>query len=170
MNSLSKIITLIATLSILIAIIMFAINPSSLSTEKRYKENVFTSDKTDMTKGKQKLAQTRRHDKTVRIISDSMVSLGDFTFNSGGNTKVIANITLKFKSTKDGWLNSDDGKDEIKKRGTLLRSSVIDTMMDNHGVKSNNDKLKTQLLQNINNNLSEATATEIYFNKFIVQH
>lgn len=170
MNNASKIITLIILIAISIAAIVFIISPSSFSAEKRYKENVFTTDMTDMTKGKQKLAQSRRHDTQVRIISNSMASLGDFTFNSGGNTKIIANISLKFKNTKDGWFNSDDAKNEISKRGTILRSSVIDTMMDNHGVKSNNDKLKAQLLKNINYNLSDATATEIYFNKFIVQH
>lgn len=168
MNTFSRIITAIALLAILIFVILFLIDPSQFGEKKRYKENVFTSDKTDMTKGKQKLAQSRRHDKTVRIISDTMASLGDFTFNSGGNTKIIANISLKFKKTKEGWFTAD-AKEEIKKRGTLLRSAVIDTMMDNHGVKSNDDRLKAQLIENINSNLSDATATEIYFNKFIVQ-
>ncbi len=99
-----------------------------------------------------------------------MANLGDFTFNSGGRTKIVANISLKFKNSKDSFFSSGSAKEEIQKRGVILRNAIIDTMMDNHGVKTNSDKIKNELLHNINSQLSQATATDIYFNQFIVQH
>ena len=139
--------------------------------DKKYDKNMFSnSPDVTMTKGKQRMAQKRRHNTKIEILSDNTASMGDFIFNSGGNTKIVANISLKFQNSKDGWFNSNDAKKEIVKRGVILRSAIIDTMMDNHGLKTNDDKIKTKLLDNINYYLSDAIATEIYFNKFIVQY
>ena len=165
-----KISIILVILVILVTIGAFVINPSKYSNNKKYEKNIFGSSKPTMTKAKQDFAQKRRHDTKVRIKSNTMASMGDFTFNSGGNTKIVANISLGFKNTEDSFFSSDDAKEEIKKRGVILRSVIIDTMMDNHGLRTNNDKIKSELLYNINSKLSDATATDIYFNQFIVQH
>lgn len=171
MKTITKIISILILLGLLIALIIFTIYPTKYATPDKYKNNVFSGGSLPtMTKEKQKFAQKLRHDAKVRVTSDTTASLGDFIFNSGGKTKIVANISIKFQNSKDDWFNSDSAKNEISKRGTLLRSAIIDTMMDNHGIKTNNDRIKTQLLENINYNLSDATATEIYFNKFIVQY
>ena len=163
--------TLIVFILLIMAFGVFAYAMYPLKSSKKYDKNMFTNapDNT-MTKGKQKMAQTRRHDTKIRILSNNMASMGDFIFNSGGNTKIVANISLKFQNSKDGWFNGGDAKNEIVKRGVILRSAIIDTMMDNHGQKSNDERIKAQLLDNINYHLSDATATEIYFNKFIIQY
>jgi len=163
--------TLIVLMLLIMVFGIFAYVIYPLKSSKKYDKNMFSNapDNT-MTEGKQKMAQTRRHNTKIRILNDNMASMGDFIFNSGGNTKIVANISLKFKNSKDGWFNSGDAKNEIVKRGVILRSAIIDTMMDNHGQRSNDDEIKAQLLDNINYHLSDATATEIYFNKFIVQY
>ena len=170
-NKSVKIITFAIIFGVLAAIVIFAVYPAKYSAPKKYNESMFSQGSAvKMTKGKQKMARRRRHDTKVRILNDNTASMGDFIFNSGGNTKIVANISLKFKNSKDGWLNSSEGKEEIVKRGVILRSAIIDTMMDNHGLKTNDDRIKAKLLDNINYHLSDATATEIYFNKFIVQY
>lgn len=170
-NQYIKIISYITALIVIATIALFAFFPSDYGAPKKYKKNMFSNGPDDrMTKGKQKFAQKRRHSTKVTVVSDDTADMGDFIFNSGGNTKIVANISLKFKNTKDSWFNDSDGKEEIIKRGVILRSAIIDTMMENHGQKSNDDKIKAKLLENINYHLSDATATEIYFNKFIVQY
>ncbi len=165
-----KLLSFTLTLAIVAIIGIISLSSKSYSS-KKYDKNMFSnSPDVKMTKGKQKFAQTRRHDTKVTILNDNTASMGDFIFNSGGNTKIVANISLKFKNSKKGWFNGDDAKQEIIKRGVILRSAIIDTMMDNHGQKTNDDKIKAKLLESINYNLSDATATEIYFNKFIVQY
>ena len=166
-----KIITYLIIISVVLFVALFAFFPADYGAPKKYKKNMFSNgpDST-MTKGKQKYAQSRRQNTKVTISSDDTANLGDFIFNSGGTTKIVANISLKFKNTKDGWFNGSDGKEEILKRGVILRSAIIDTMMENHGQKVNDERIKAQLLDNINYNLSDATATEIYFNKFMVQY
>lgn len=165
-----KVISFTIIILTVVAVGILSMSQSNHSTIK-YEKNMFSNGPNNtMTKGKQKMAQSRRHDTKIRILSDDTASMGDFTFNSGGNTKIVANISLKFKNTDKGWFNGSDAKEEIIKRGVILRSAIIDTMMDNHGQKTNDDKIKYQLLDNINQNLSDATATEIYFNKFIVQY
>lgn len=166
----TKTLTLLMVL-ILAGIVIYALYPISLRPSDKYDKNMFSNapDNT-MTRGKQKFAQKRRHNTKVTIINDNTANMGDFVFNSGGNTKIIANISLKFKNTKNGWFNGDDAEKEILKRGVILRSAIIDTMMDNHGQKVNDAEIKAKLLENINYNLSDATATELYFNKFIVQY
>lgn len=170
-DKLIKFITITILLGLITTFVIFAVYPANYSAPKKYDDNVFSSGSAvKMTKGKQKMAQKRRHNTKVSIINDDTASLGDFIFNSGGNTKIVANISLKFKNSKDGWFNGDDGKNEIIKRGVILRSAIIDTMMENHGLKTNNNRIKEKLLDNINYHLSDATATELYFNKFIVQY
>ena len=50
----------------------------------------------------------------IKIESDSVANLGDFTFNISGNRKLIAKISLKYKPNSDaGWFN---GNKNIKSR------------------------------------------------------
>lgn len=170
MSKNSKIVSFIVLLGALGVLIFYTIFPPKYDT-KKYDKNMFSNapDNT-MTAAKQKFAQKRRHDTRIMILDDGTASLGDFIFNSGGNTKIVANISLKFKNSKDGWFNGNDAEEEIVKRGLVLRSAVIDTMMDNHGVQINDKMIKNKILDNVNYYLSDATATELYFNKFIIQH
>ncbi|MCF6340466.1 MAG: flagellar basal body-associated FliL family protein [Sulfurimonas sp.] len=108
----------------------------------------------------------------VSITNDEIANLGDFIFNIAGDRKLIANISLKYKSnTKDNsWFGSkDDIKKEILKKSVILRDSTINTMLGNPIATANSEKMRKELSDTLNKNLSTGKVIEVYFNKFIIQ-
>ena len=113
-----------------------------------------------------------RHDQTVKIEGNSRANLGDFNFNIAGDKTLVANISLKYKSTseKSSWFaDSDDIENEIIKKSVLLRDATINTMIGSNRATINSEKIRKELKKNINKNLTCGEVEEVYFNKFIVQ-
>ena len=108
---------------------------------------------------------------SVSIGSDSVANLGDFTFNVGGDKKLITNISLKYEQKGDkGWFSDDKKiKNEIMKKGTILRDATIDVMMGNPNLQADSTEMRNTLKKSINNKLNEGEIKEVYFNKFIIQ-
>jgi len=108
----------------------------------------------------------------VSITNDEVANLGDFVFNIAGDRKLIANKSLKYKSTvKDNsWFrNKDDIKKEIIKKSVILRDATIHTMLGNPIATANSEKMRKELKDTLNKNLSTGEVIEVYFNKFIIQ-
>lgn len=108
----------------------------------------------------------------VSLISDNRANLGDFVFNISGDKKLIANISIKYKPVKDesSWFsNSDEIKQEILKKGVILRDATIDTMLGYSTASANNEKMREKLKETLNKNLSSCEIEEVYFNEFIIQ-
>ncbi|QOY53653.1 flagellar basal body-associated FliL family protein [Candidatus Sulfurimonas marisnigri] len=103
---------------------------------------------------------------------NSLANLGDFVFNVAGDRKLIANISLKYKSnnTSENWIQSDNNAgEEIVKKSVVLRDAIINTMIGNHNATVNSKKMRNDLKENINKNLSSGEIEEVYFNSFILQ-
>ncbi|MCK9472819.1 flagellar basal body-associated FliL family protein [Sulfurimonas sp.] len=108
----------------------------------------------------------------VTIISATEANLGDFVFNISGKEKLIANISIKYKLTNksSSWLNGNsDAKDEILKKGVILRDATINAMLGYSSANINSEKMRKKIKNILNNNLSNTEVEEVYFNQFIVQ-
>lgn len=108
----------------------------------------------------------------VSITNDEVANLGDFVFNIAGDRKLIANISLKYKSTveNNSWFKSkDDIKKEIMKKSVILRDATIHTMLGSPIATANSEKMREELRDTLNSNLSTGEVIEVYFNKFIIQ-
>ena len=108
----------------------------------------------------------------VSISSDSKANLGDFVFNISGDKKLIANISIKYKplADDDSWFgNSDEIKQEIIKKGVILRDATINTMLGYSAASANNEKMREKLKETLNKTLTTCEIEEVYFNQFIIQ-
>ncbi len=108
----------------------------------------------------------------VSISSDSKANLGDFVFNISGDKKLIANISIKYKPVKseESWFNdSDEIKQEILKKGVILRDATINTMLGYSTASANNEKMREKLKETLNKTLTTCEIEEVYFNQFIIQ-
>ncbi|MCF6310727.1 MAG: flagellar basal body-associated FliL family protein [Sulfurimonas sp.] len=107
----------------------------------------------------------------VTVANNNMANLGDFTFNIAGDRKLIANISLKYKSIKDdSWFSGgDETKKEILNKSAILRDAAINTMLGSSVATANSKKMRKALRNTLNNNLSSAEVEEVYFNEFIIQ-
>ena len=154
---------------IILLLLAYGVSTSSFNDIKKYDAEDDKRIEMPMSKQKLKRAQERRFTTQVKISdSENIASLGDFELNIVGNKKLVANISLSFKShKKDGWLDSKDVKQEIVTKGVVLRSSVIDTLSHFNNINVNNDKMKEQLINNMNDYLSEGEVKEVYFNEYI---
>jgi len=113
-----------------------------------------------------------RHDQSVKLEGNSRANLGDFNFNIAGDKTLVANISLKYKSTKEekDWFgDSNDIEDEIIKKSVLLRDATINTMIGNKRATINSEKIRRELKKSINENLTCGEVEEVYFNKFLIQ-
>ena len=108
---------------------------------------------------------------SVSIGTSSIANLGDFTFNISSDKKLIANISIKYKQNGiASWFSDDEKiKNEIIKKGTILRDAVINTMIGNTDARADSKKMRTELKNSINSELVEGQIEEVYFNKFIIQ-
>ncbi|MCK9492334.1 MAG: flagellar basal body-associated FliL family protein [Sulfurimonas sp.] len=175
---LQKIITIIIWLviaSLLILLIIYGVSTSDFKNLKKYEnEDYGISNVRDKmqnpSKKKQEFAKERFYTNRVTIKSSTMANLGDFTVNIAGDKKLILNISLKYKN-KDGnsWLSTNGVKNEILVKGDVLRDAVIHTFSNSNSARATNNKMKKELVQNINAYLSEGEIEEVYFNRFLIQ-
>ena len=109
----------------------------------------------------------------VTIESNNIANLGDFVFNISGDRKLIANISLKYKSKKEdgSWFNNNNNEieKEILKKSVILRDSTIDTMLGSSISTANSEKMRKTVKETLNKNLSNGEVEEVYFNQFIIQ-
>lgn len=108
----------------------------------------------------------------VVIEQDGIANLGDFVFSISTKRKLVANISFTYNSNKqdDSWFESDAKiRDEIVKKGTILRDATIDTLLLNSSVAADNEEMRDAIKESLNKNLHNGKAEEIYFNKFIIQ-
>lgn len=116
---------------------------------------------------KEKIAKKRYFDTDVRIQDNGIVNLGDFEINIGNGQKLITNISAKY-DRPDGWGMSIGVDDEIKAKGSVIRHSVIDAIMNQREKDVRSYKVKEAIISNINRNLKNTTVEDIYFNKLII--
>jgi flagellar basal body-associated protein FliL len=163
-----KAIKVVVTLIILL-LLAYGISKSDFNKIKKYDEED-TSPATSLPLSQAKLnhAQQRRFSTKVTAQANGMISLGDFEVNIQNDKKLIINMSIKYKNhDSKGWLDSKDVKQEIIKKGVVLRSAVIDTLSYYDNVDINNKKMNKSLIENMNNHLSEGEVESIYFNKYL---
>ena len=166
-NLIKTAIKVVITLIILL-LLAYGVSKSDFNNIKKYDE-IDDSKKIEIpsSKEKLKLAKKRRYSTKVSIGNDNMANLGDFELNIVGNKKLVMNMSMEFKNNqKSSWL-SDNVEDEIVKKGVVLRSAVIDTLSHYNNVNVNNNRMKEDLINNMNNYLSNGEIEEIYFNEYI---
>lgn len=161
-------IFIIITLIVLI-LIAYGVSKSDFSNIKKYDEKD-TSPRSAISSMKDKIAKERYYTTKVRIKSGEMASLGDFTMNISGNRKLTANVSLKFKNNaSNSWIGGDNVEKEIISKGDILRSAVVHVISDSQNADISNSKMKREMVDTMNNYLSEGKIEEVYFNKFIIQ-
>jgi len=175
---LRKIITIIVWLILavlLVLLIIHGVSTSNFTNLKKYEnEDYSISNVRDNMqhplKRKQEFAKERFYTNRVTIKSSTMANLGDFTVNIAGDKKLILNISLKYKN-KDGdkWLVTNGIKNEILDKGDVLRDAVIHTFSNSNSARATNNKMKKELIKNINAYLSEGEIEDVYFNRFLIQ-
>jgi len=97
-----------------------------------------------------------------------MANLGDMKMSISGNRELEMNMSLKLKNKKSSFFGSDID-DEFIEKSTLLKHSVIQVMSSSKNVSINNQKMKDDLIKQMNNNLSSGKIEDIYFNDFIIK-
>lgn len=159
-------------LLIVILLLILGIQTSKFSNIKKYESD--KSPRDIMSQTRPSSSSTKNYSMEVTIVNDTIANLGDFTFNIAGNKKLVANISLKYKSnTKDSsWLGSDsndDVKKEILQKSAILRDAAIGTMLGSSRVTADSSRMRKALKETLNSNLSAGRVEEVYFNKFIIQ-
>jgi len=166
-----KIMSMIILILLGAVVIILGIQESDFSNIKKYDDKT-NSARDIMSLSKQKRSNMQRHDRSVKIESDTIANLGDFNFNIADNKTLVANISLKYKSDSEnsGWFNNKDSVDvEIIKKSVLLRDAVINTMIGNDRATVNSERIRKELKKSINKNLTCGEVEEVYFNKFLIQ-
>ncbi len=171
-KKLIKIMTTIVFALIGLVIVILGIQQSDFSNIKKYDKNDKTPREQMMSPLKKSTANARRHNRNVAITGNNMATLGDFNFNVAGGKTLIANISLKYKSTQKerGWFESGDTiEKEIIQKSIFLRDAAINTMIGNDRATIDSKRLRKDLKKNLNETLRCGEIEEVYFNKFILQ-
>lgn len=159
-------IATIAVLSlIIILLLILGIQSSNFTMSREY--NVGTKPQKVIT-----AYRALRNGMQVTIVDDSIANLGDFVFNISGDRKLVANIAIKYKSTKNDtyfFNNQDDVKNEILKKSVILRDATINTMLGYSIADPNDEEMREKLRDTLNKNLANSEIEEVYFNKFIIR-
>ena len=171
----TKIIILLIITTTIILLLAYGVSKSSFNNLKKYdeKDTSMVDARNAMqnpSKEKRQLAEERYYTTTVKIRKGDMANLGDFTMNIHGDKKLTANISLKYKNNKgNNWLIDQSVEDEIVEKADVLRSAVVSTISGRKNTRVSNDKMKKELIKNMNKYLSEGEIEEVYFNRFIIQ-
>ncbi len=174
MQNIVKITIWIIVAILLILLIIYGVSTSDFTNLKKYEKNEYgindiREKMQTPSKRKQEIAKERFYTNRVTIKSSTMANLGDFTVNIAGDKKLILNISLKYKDkNKDSWLSSSDIKNEILTKGDILRDAVIHTFSNSNNARASNDKMKEELMKNINTCLSQGEIEDVYFNRFLI--
>lgn len=152
-----------------ILLLILGIQSSKFGKIKKYDEK--DNSPRQMMSGTIGSSYRRGDNMKIKIESDSVANLGDFTFNISGDRKLIANISLKYKANSDSsWFNADKSiKQELIKKSAILRDATIDTMLGNSIVTANSEKMRSELKKTLNKNLNNGEIEEVYFSQFIIQ-
>lgn len=150
----SNLFTIVISLTLLFFII-YAFSNSDFSKLKKYDQMSASS------------APNGNFARHVKIRRDNMLDLGDFEINVKDNKKLITNISAKFKSSTKSW-NSTSNRD-ITRNGVVIRNTIIETILNKDPDYLMFDKVKLEIIDNINRQLVDTKIEEIYFNEFIVQ-
>ena len=164
--------TTLMLLLIGVVVVILGIQQSDFSNIKKYDKNDKSPREQMMSPVKKQMAAGRRHDRSVKITGNNMASLGDFNFNVAGGKTLIANISLKYKSTQkdSGWFSSKETiENEIMQKSIFLRDAAINTMIGNDRATIDSKRLRKDLKKNLNEALRCGEVEEVYFNKFILQ-
>ena len=149
-----------------LALIAYGVSKSNFTNIKKYDEK--DKSPTTMTALKQKIAQKRHYSKKVEVIGDGMANLGDFHMNINGGKILTTNISLKYNNHDNGIFTLDKTKSEITQKGVILRNAVINAVHNSKYVNMQNNRIKTDIKNNLNKHLSNGQVEDIYFNKFII--
>ncbi len=167
-----KILIFLVSGAIVLLLLAYGISQSDFSKIKKYDEVDSSNPRARMNKHsdlKEHIAKERRYSTKVRIKDGSMASLGDFTISISGGKILTTNISLKYKNKKsNSFLNRKSVEKEIVEKGDILRNSVINVISHNKNTNVANNRMKNEIVKNINNYLSDGEVEDIYFNKFIV--
>ena len=169
-----KLINIIITIIVFLLIILvgaYGVITSDFSKIKKYDEPDSSRTKRSnapISKEKKALAKQRYYTTKVESTGEGMMSLGDFTMNLSNNRILTTNISLKYRDKDDSWLSSGKTKKEMLQKSVVLRNSVINAMYSSEA-RSNNEKIKEAIREDLNRHLSNGEVEEIYFNKFIIQ-
>jgi flagellar FliL protein len=174
-NKVIKIFTIVTITIIVVLLLAYGVSQSNFNNLKKYdeKDNDLNSVRAQMlTPSKEKIAiaEERFYTTNVKIKKGDMASLGDFTMNISGNRKLTTNISLKFKEKKGiNWFGGDSVEDEILDKGVVLRNAVINVISNNENARITNKKMKKEIVNSLNQYLSDGEIEEIYYNNFIIQ-
>lgn len=155
-----NIIIFLAVFAFLAALVYYAFVTSDFSNLKKVDTSVDY-------RLKEKIAKKRYYSTDVEIKDNGIVDLGDFEINIGNGQKLITNISAKYDKP-DGWGMAIGVDDEIKAKSTVIRHSVIESIMNQHERDVRSYKVKEAIISNINRNLSTTTVEDIYFNRLII--
>lgn len=161
--------TIVVVILIVILVVLLGLNSSKYASIKKYD---IPSRNPNAIVSKKPSFLGYANEMEVTITNDNEANLGEFVFNIAGNRVLIANISVKYKKNKinTGWFNSDENiKEEILKKGVILRDATIDTMLQNPTPAANSESMRKSIKKNLNKNLSSGKVEEVYFNKFIIQ-
>lgn len=157
------------SLIIILLLILATLNSNFTNIKKYDKE-----DSASKTSDSSKKASFYNQGTNMQVVieQDGVANLGDFVFSISTKRKLITNISFTYKSNKqdDSWFDSDAKiRDEIVKKGTILRDATINTLLLNSSVAADNEEMREAIKESLNKNLYNGKAEEIYFNKFIIQ-
>ena len=158
------------SLLIMLLLIIIGMKQSDFSNIKKYNKDDKAFKEVDY--NPKKLTIKYYNTKITINEENSLANLGDFVFNVAGDKKLIANISLKFKSYKkdQSWIIGDDSiKNEILFKNAVLRDAIIDTMIGSSNATINNKRMREEIKNSINKKLSKGQIEDVYFNEFILQ-
>ncbi|MBW6489431.1 flagellar basal body-associated FliL family protein [Sulfurimonas sp.] len=157
---------------IVILLLILGVQSSDFTKLQKYDIEGKTAPRLSISGNRASAASVLRNSMQVSISSDNQANLGDFVFNISGDRKLIANISMKYKSSgkRGSWFNDkNDMKEEILKKSVILRDSAINTMLGYSMVNANNEVMRKALQETLNKNLEYSEIEEVYFNQFIIQ-
>jgi len=167
-KKLIKIMTILIIFLFVAIVVILGLQQSDFGKIKKYDKSSSSGFASLASKGTDKT----RHDRSVSIQKNNVASLGDFNFNIAGGKTLIANISLKYKSTNksDELFSSEDSiEDEIMAKSVFLRDAAINTMIGNTRATADSKRVRKELKKNLNESLRCGEVEEVYFNKFIIQ-
>ena len=102
---------------------------------------------------------------SVESSQDNIYNIGDYNVNLDRSRLLILNISIK--STQESF-------DTVTDYNILIQNAVLEAFADYSSLRmattnKGKEKIKKDIMTNINQSLPEPIIKEIYFNKFIIQ-
>jgi len=154
-KNLNKTILILVLLIILVSILLLIFSASSgKKSSTVYK-----------THGSNKLSAQSHRRFSIESNQDNIYNIGDYTVNLDRNRMLILNISVK--CTQESFETFTD-------YNILVQNAVLEAFSDYSTLRlatttKGKERIKKDILNNINNSLHEPIVKQIYFNKFIIQ-